>query len=86
MTLSIRNPRAERLARQLAGIDGGTLTAAVVTALEEAVRNRIKRETASETAARVLAELGLKRPADRTPLPDSVYHDLDEDLTGRYDE
>ena len=80
MTLSIRNPEADVLARRLAQIDQTSITDAVVTALKEAIRARTKRETASETARRLLARRGLNFQPGRKPVPDSVWHELDHDL------
>jgi len=80
MTLSIRNPQADALARRLAEIEGASITDAVVIALKEAINTRIHKETPSETAKRILAKRGLAfRPA-RKPVPDDAYHDLDHDL------
>lgn len=80
MTLSIRNPEADALARKLAQIDRTTISDAVVIALREAVNARVRRETPSETASRILAKRGLAFPKNRKPVPDSAYHDLDHDL------
>jgi antitoxin VapB len=54
MTLSIRNPDADRLARRLAEIDNTSITEAVVTALDEAIKARLAKETPRETARRLL--------------------------------
>ncbi len=40
MALHIRNPEADRLARELARIDRTSITEAVIVALRETVRNR----------------------------------------------
>jgi len=80
MTLSIRNPEADALARRLAEIDRTSITDAVVVALREALNARIQKETPSETARRVLAKHGLAFRPDRKPLSDSAYHDLDHNL------
>jgi antitoxin VapB len=82
MTLNIRNPEADQLARQLARIDDTTITDAVIVALRETIRNRLGNETPSETARRLLAKHGLSFKPGRQPVPDSVYHDLDHDLIG----
>lgn len=81
MTLSIRNPEADALARRLAEIDRTSITDAVVIALKEAISARIAKETPSETAQRILARHGLAFRGDRKPVPDSAYHDLDHDLS-----
>ena len=82
MTLSIRNPEADALARRLAKIDDTTVTEAVIAALREAIASRIKRESATETARKILASRGLSFAKDRRPVPPEAYHDLDHDLTG----
>lgn len=83
MTLSIRNSEAGALAKRLAKMDDTTVTEAVINALKEAIKSRQRRETATEAAKRILTEQGLsvKRPGASTAR--DVYHDLDEDLTGR---
>ncbi len=80
MTISIRNPEADALARRLAQIDETTITDAVVTALREAIGARARLETPSETARRLLAKRGLRFARTRKPLPAGAYHDLDQDL------
>ncbi|MEG3148404.1 type II toxin-antitoxin system VapB family antitoxin [Sphingomonas sp. ZT3P38] len=80
MTISIRDPQADALARRLAQIDGTSIADAVVTALREAIDTRMRRETASETAGKILARHGLSFRPDRAPVPAGAYHDLDEDL------
>ncbi|MGE0279946.1 MAG: type II toxin-antitoxin system VapB family antitoxin [Rhizobiaceae bacterium] len=82
MTLNIRNPEADQLARQLARIDDTSITDAVIVALRETIRSRLRQETPSETARRLLAKHGLSFKPGRKPAPQSVYHDLDHDLTG----
>ena len=83
MTLSIRNPQADSLARRLAELDHTSITEAVVTALQEAINARIARETPSETARRILESHGITLTKEMgKPLPEDAYHDLDHDLTG----
>jgi antitoxin VapB len=83
MTLSIRNPAADALARQLAEIDRTSITDAVVNALRETVKARIARETPTETARRILAKHGITLTENmRKPVPPEAYHDLDPDLAG----
>ena len=48
MALHIRDARAYALARELADLNGTTITAAVISALEDALRARKKRERPSE--------------------------------------
>ena len=83
MTLSIRNPEVDALARRLADIDGASITDAVMIALREAIAARIRKETPSQTAQRILAKHGLAVRPNRKPIPDSAYHDLDHDLTAK---
>jgi antitoxin VapB len=83
MTISIRNPEADALARRLAQIDQTTITDAVVVALREALQARIAQESPSETAQRLLARHGLAFRPGRKPVPDSVWHELDHDIGGR---
>jgi antitoxin VapB len=83
MTLSIRNPEADALARRLAEIDRTSITDAVVVALREAISARIRQETPSQTAQRILAKRGLAFRPDRRPAPADAYHDLDHGLTSK---
>lgn len=82
MTLSIRDPEADFLARRLAEIDRTSITSAVVIALKETIKTRIQRETPSQTAARILTKHGLSLGTPPAPLSADVWHDLDHDLTG----
>ena len=82
MTLNIRNPEADQLARQLARIDDTTITDAVIIALRETIRHRLRNETPGETAKRLLAKHGLSFQPGRQPVPQNVYHDMDHDLIG----
>lgn len=82
MALSIRNPEADALARRLAEIDQTSITDAVMVALKEAINARIRKETPSQTAQRILAKRGLAFRPSRKPVPQDAYHDLDHDLTG----
>ena len=82
MTLSIRNPEADALAKRLARIEDTTVTEAVIVALREAIAARVQRESPVDTARRILARHGLSFPKDRRPVPSEAYHDLDHDLTG----
>ncbi len=86
MTLSIRNREADLLARQLAAMEQTSITDAVVIALKDAVRARTRREGPIASAQRILREEGLAFVHDRKPVPDSVYHEYDHDLTGEDDE
>ncbi len=80
MTPNIRNEEADALARELASIDGTTLTEAVITALRETIGQRVQQEKPSETASRILVKRGLAFKRDRRPVPASAYHNLDQNL------
>ncbi|AYD02282.1 type II toxin-antitoxin system VapB family antitoxin [Neorhizobium sp. NCHU2750] len=80
MTLNIRNEEADSLARELAQMDGTTITEAVITALRETIDQRVRQETPSETARRILAKRGLSFKKARKPVSASTYHELDHDL------
>ncbi len=82
MTLSIRNPEADALAKRLAKLDDTTVTDAVIAALREAIAARARRESASETARKIIARHGLTLAKPRRRVPRSAYTDLDHDLTG----
>lgn len=58
MALSIRNPEAERLAREISRRTGETLTGAIITALEERLR-RLEGRTAPRRLADELNEIAL---------------------------
>jgi len=81
MTLSIRNPEADALAKRLAELDDTTITDAVITALKEAIAARTRRESSTEAARRLVAEHGLKIHKSGQTVPRSAYHELDHDLT-----
>lgn len=82
MTLNIRNPEADELARELARLDDTSITDAVITALRETIRNRMNKETPGETARKILAKHGLSFRPERKPVPPEAYHELDHNLTG----
>jgi antitoxin VapB len=79
MVLSIRNPRAERLARAVAAESGENLTQAIIHALEE----RLERLQGRRTAVDVAQEI-LKISRRCKALPDADRRDADEILG--YDE
>lgn len=71
MALSIKDPEADRLARELAQTTGETLTEAVTTALRERLLREKGRRRAKDLAARLM-EIGEQCAAlpvldDRTP-------------------
>jgi len=86
MTLSIRHPEAEKLARDLASQEGTTMTDVVLKALRDRTKAIRRKESPMESADRILRELGLTRqPGSHIPVPQSAYHDLDHDLIGEDD-
>jgi antitoxin VapB len=54
MALSIRNPRAEKLARQIAGESGENLTEVIIRALEERLERMQGRRTTPDMAKEIL--------------------------------
>lgn len=67
MALSIKDPEADRLARELAGRTGETLTGAVVMALRE----RLARESRRKRALRLRDELAaIRRRSASLPVLD----------------
>lgn len=80
MAFSIRNPEASALARRLAEMEHTSITEAVVTALNEAITARLKKESAVETARRVLDRHGIVLTERmRKPVPQSVWDELHDD-------
>jgi antitoxin VapB len=81
MALSIRDPRTDRLARELARLTGETMTGAIRTALEERLgRERKQRERRAEALADDLMVIGRRCAA----LP--VLDDRPEEEILGYDE
>ena len=79
MALSIRNPRAEGLARQVAAETGESLTEAIIHALEERLQRLEGKRTAIDIAEQI------HRIARRcSSLPDKDLRSADEILD--YDE
>ena len=54
MALSIRNPRAEQLVREVAAESGENLTQAIIQALEERLERLRGRRTISDTAQEIM--------------------------------
>ena len=79
MALSIRNPRAERLARQIAAESGESLTEAIIHALEERLQRMKGRRTAPDVAEEII-----KISRRCRALPDNDQRSEDEILG--YDE
>ena len=79
MALSIRNPRAEKLARQVAAECGESLTEAIVHALEERLEHLQGRRTTTDIAEEIM-KISLRCRA----LPEKDERSADEILG--YDE
>lgn len=78
MALNIKNPEAQRLSHELAGLTGESLTAAVTVAVRERLE-RLQREqlSADDRAARILAlgnQIAAALPADGLE-PGDLYDD-----------
>jgi antitoxin VapB len=73
MAFSIKNPEADRLARQLAALTGESLTEAVVEALRERLRrhNPAGRRRVGDELARMSAKLA-KLPVLDARKPDEI--------------
>ena len=78
MALSIRNPKAEKLARKLAAESGETITQAITHALEE----RLERLRGRSTTTDLMEEI-LKISKRCSAIPDQDQRSADEIL--RYD-
>ena len=81
MTLHIKDPKADKLARELAKITGETLTEAVTNALEEQLRRK-KRMTKAAKEARHAAIMDIIAQIDELP----VYDDRSPEEIISYDE
>ena len=79
MALSIRNARAEKLARQIAAETGESITKAIIHALEERLERLKGRRTATDVAEEIM-KISLRCRA----LPDKDERSADEILG--YDE
>jgi antitoxin VapB len=75
MALSIRNPKTEKLARELADESGETITQAITHALEE----RLERLRGRSTATNLVEEL-LKISRRCSEIPDRDHRSADEIL------
>ena len=79
MVLSIRNPKAEKLAREIASITGGKITQEILTALEDRLERLRGRNNHTDTVDEIL-----KISARCSSLPDLDKRSPDEILG--YDE
>jgi antitoxin VapB len=75
MALSIRNPKAEKLARQVAAESGEKLTEAIIHALEERLERLKGRRTITDVAEEIM-KISLRCRA----LPENDQRDQDEIL------
>jgi antitoxin VapB len=81
MTFSIRNPRADALARELAKIDNRTITDAVIVALEETIANRRKHRDRGAATDSLLKRYGIELSASaRKPVDPAAWRELSHDL------
>lgn len=77
MVLNIRNPRADALARELAELEGTSITEAVVTALDKAVREKRNTKSSSEIVDELLKEYGITLTDEmRKPVPQEVWDEI----------
>jgi len=71
MAISIRNPKAEKLAREVAAESGENLTQAIIHALEERLERLKGRKTTEDLAEEIMKISGrcsaLPQLDDRTP-------------------
>jgi antitoxin VapB len=77
MTLSIRNPEADILAKKLAIFENTNVTDAVIIAIKARLKEHLKKETPTETAERIAKEMGLTLNPNRKPVPPETYHEFD---------
>lgn len=75
MALSIRNPRAERLAREVAAESGENMTQAIIDALEERLERLRGRRTTTDVAQEIM-----KISRRCSALPDLDKRSLEEIL------
>jgi antitoxin VapB len=57
MPISVRDPRAAELARELAARRGGTMTEAIIAALQAELKRTRPRESLASVAQRISADL-----------------------------
>ena len=80
MALNIKDPEADRLARELASVTGETLTEAVLKALRERLSRQRQRRPTPRSAKEILS--GARQRLSRIPVQD---HRSAEEILG-YDE
>lgn len=77
MAINVNNTEADALTREFASMAGVSITDAIVIAMKEAIERRIKRESPTETAARLREKHGISLTASsRKPLPRDVFDAL----------
>lgn len=81
MGMNIKNPKTERLARELSSLTGEGLTEAVTKALEERLA-RVRRRDAPGVAARLIAIAKECGPLVREPFRTTPHGDLLHDEKG----
>jgi antitoxin VapB len=74
MALSIHNPKAEKLAREVAAKSGESITQAIITALEDRLERMRGQRTTFDLAAEILniAERCSKLPDKDKRTPDQI--------------
>ena len=77
MALNITNRRADQLARQLAKMEGVSISDAVTIAMEEAIARRRRSEPMRDKVRRILEDHGIQpSPTASEPLPREVYDEM----------
>ena len=77
MALNITNRRADQLARQLAKMEGVSISDAVTIAMEEAIARRRRSEPMRDKVRRILKDRGIQpSPTASEPLPREVYDEM----------
>lgn len=77
MVLNITNRRADQLARQLAKMEGVSISDAVTIAMEEAIARRRRSEPMRDKVRRILKDHGIQpSPTASEPLPREVYDEM----------
>lgn len=85
MVLNIRSPRADALARELADLNGTTITEAVVSALDDAVRAKRKRKSSREIIDEILKERGITLGKDAgKPVPQEVWDEINDNASRHF--
>lgn len=75
MALNVKNPEADRLARELAARTGETITEAIVVALKERLDREMAAVGRSRRLARLAAEVGEYPIRDGRPADEIIGYD-----------